>query len=126
MINISLDILIFVKFEFIIRRKGWERVMNSIDIVIDLGYSFVKVNCVVMRGVNEEEIVDFVKLIKDKNIDVRFIEYMFFDGNKWNFKKMVFYVEMIDIIKFIFLDFRRMLDYANDIFKVYKVFGYEG
>lgn len=105
MINISLDILIFVKFEFIIRWKGWERVMNSIDIVIDLGYSFVKVNCVVMRGVNEEEIVDFVKLIKDKNIDVRFIEYMFFDGNKWNFKKMVFYVEMIDIIKFIFLDF---------------------
>lgn len=126
LINISLDTLIPAKFEFITRRKGWERVMNSIDTAIDLGYSPVKVNCVVMRGVNEEEIVDFVKLTKNKNIDVRFIEYMPFDGNKWNFKKMVSYAEMIDTIKSTFPDLQRMSDHANDTSKAYKVPGHEG
>lgn len=126
LINISLDTLIPAKFEFITRRKGWERVMNSIDTALDLGYSPVKVNCVVMRGVNEEEIVDFVKLTKNKNIDVRFIEYMPFDGNKWNFKKMVSYAEMIDTIKSTFPDLQRMSDHANDTSKAYKVPGHEG
>lgn len=125
LINISLDTLVPAKFEFITRRKGWERVMNSIDVALDMGYK-VKVNCVVMRGVNEEEIIDFVKLTKDKNIDVRFIEYMPFDGNKWNFKKMVSYAEMIDNIKTTFPELQRMSDQANDTSKAYKVPGHEG
>lgn len=125
LINISLDTLVPAKFEFITRRKGWERVMNSIDVGLDMGYK-VKVNCVVMRGVNEEEIVDFVKLTKDKNVDVRFIEYMPFDGNKWNFKKMVSYAEMIDNIKTTFPELQRMSDQANDTSKAYKVPGHEG
>ncbi|XP_062594932.1 molybdenum cofactor biosynthesis protein 1-like [Saccostrea cucullata] len=126
LINISLDTLIPAKFEFITRRKGWERVMNSIDTALDLGYSPVKVNCVVMRGVNEEEIVNFVNLTKDKNVDIRFIEYMPFDGNKWNFKKMVSYAEMIDTIKTSYPDLQRMSDQANDTSKAYKVPGFEG
>lgn len=125
LINISLDTLVPAKFEFITRRKGWERVMNSIDVALDMGYK-VKVNCVVMRGVNEEEIIDFVKLTKDKNVDVRFIEYMPFDGNKWNFKKMVSYAEMIDNIKTTFPELQRMSDQANDTSKAYKVPGHEG
>lgn len=126
LINISLDTLIPAKFEFITRRKGWDRVMKSIDVALDLGYSPVKVNCVVMRGVNEEEIVDFVNLTKDKNVDVRFIEYMPFDGNRWNFKKMVSYAEMIDTIKSSYPDLQRMSDQANDTSKAYKVPGHVG
>lgn len=42
--------------------------------------------------------MDFVVLIEGFFLDVCFIEYMFFDGNKWNFKKMVSYKEMLDII----------------------------
>jgi cyclic pyranopterin phosphate synthase len=126
LINISLDTLIPAKFEFITRRKGWDRVMNSIDVALDLGYSPVKVNCVVMRGVNEEEIVDFVNLTKDKMVDVRFIEYMPFDGNKWNFKKMVSYAEMIDTIKTRYPDLQRLSDQANDTSKAYKVPGHVG
>lgn len=57
-----------------------------------------QVNCVVMRGFNDDEICDFVELTKDKPINVRFIEFMPFDGNVWNVKKLVPYAEMLDIV----------------------------
>jgi hypothetical protein len=41
-----------------------------------------------MRGLNEDELVDFVALTKDKDINIRFIEYMPFDGNRWNDTKV--------------------------------------
>ena len=46
-------------------------------------WTFLQLNVVVMRGSNEDELADFVEFTKDKNIDVRFIEYMPFDGNRW-------------------------------------------
>jgi molybdenum cofactor biosynthesis enzyme MoaA len=48
-----------------------------------------QVNVVVMRGVNDDELPDFVALTRDKPINVRFIEYMPFDGNVWRHSKMV-------------------------------------
>ncbi len=48
---------------------------------MEIGYNPVKINCVVMNGVNEDEILNFVEFTKDKNVYVRFIEYMPFDGN---------------------------------------------
>ncbi|XP_019518928.1 PREDICTED: molybdenum cofactor biosynthesis protein 1 [Hipposideros armiger] len=98
-INISLDTLVPAKFEFIVRRKGFHKVMEGIHKAIELGYSPVKVNCVVMRGLNEDELLDFVALTEGLPLDVRFIEYMPFDGNKWNFKKMVSYKEMLDTLR---------------------------
>ncbi|KAK3085122.1 hypothetical protein FSP39_024741 [Pinctada imbricata] len=126
LLNISLDTLIPAKFEFITRRKGWDRVIKSIDTALDLGYNPVKVNCVVMRGVNEEEILDFVHFTKDKEVDIRFIEYMPFDGNKWNFKKMVPYFEMLSLVKEKHKDLVRLGDQPNDTSKAYKVPGYKG
>uniref|UniRef100_A0A3Q2CTL4 Molybdenum cofactor synthesis 1 n=1 Tax=Cyprinodon variegatus TaxID=28743 RepID=A0A3Q2CTL4_CYPVA len=99
LINISLDSLVPAKFEFIVRRKGFHKVMESIDKAVELGYNPVKINCVVMRGLNEDELLDFVQLTEKKPLEVRFIEYMPFDGNKWNFKKMVSYQEMLDQIR---------------------------
>ena len=52
-----------------------------------------KVNCVVMRGVNDDEIADFVEFTRERDVTVRFIEYMPFDGNKWNDRKMVNYAQ---------------------------------
>ncbi|KAF6364892.1 molybdenum cofactor synthesis 1 [Rhinolophus ferrumequinum] len=98
-INISLDTLVPAKFEFIVRRKGFHKVMEGLHKAIELGYSPVKVNCVVMRGLNEDELLDFVALTEGLPLDVRFIEYMPFDGNKWNFKKMVSYKEMLDTLR---------------------------
>ncbi len=70
------------KFEFISRRKGHDRVLKAIDDALEAGYDPVKVNCVVMRGLNDDELGDFVALTRDKRLDVRFIEYMPFDGNR--------------------------------------------
>lgn len=62
-------------------------------------YDPVKLNCVVMRGLNDDELGDFVSLTRDKKLDVRFIEYMPFDGNRWDLRKMVPYAEMVELIR---------------------------
>ncbi|KAL9405219.1 hypothetical protein Peur_002191 [Populus x canadensis] len=80
-VNISLDTLVPAKFEILTRRKGHERVVDSINTAVDCGYNPAKVNCVVMRGFNDDYICDFVELTRDKPINVRFIEFMPFDGN---------------------------------------------
>lgn len=126
LLNISLDTLVPQKFEFITRRKGWHKVMESIDCALELGYNPVKVNCVVMRGLNEDEICNFVAMTADKAVDVRFIEYMPFDGNKWNFNKFVPYTEMLESISARWPDVERMSDQPNDTSKAYKVPGFTG
>jgi molybdenum cofactor biosynthesis enzyme MoaA len=54
--------------------------MASIETALRLGYSPVKLNCVVMKGINDMEVADFVGLTEHKDVDVRFIEYMPFGG----------------------------------------------
>lgn len=89
-LNISLDTLNGGKYETITRRKGFDRVIAGIDLAIQLGFK-PKVNCVVMKNVNDSEMCDFVEFTRDRNVDVRFIEYMPFTGNKWDTEKMVTY-----------------------------------
>ncbi|XP_064163483.1 molybdenum cofactor biosynthesis protein 1 [Anguilla rostrata] len=126
LLNISLDSLVPAKFEFIVRRKGFHKVMEGIDKAIEMGYNPVKVNCVVMRGLNEDEVLDFVALTKRKPLDVRFIEYMPFDGNKWNFKKMVSYQEMLDHIRQQWPDLEQIQGGETDTAKAFKVPGHQG
>ena len=120
--------MIAEKFEFISRRPkaGHSKVLDSIEKSLQFGFNPLKVNCVVMRGLNDDEILDFIELTREKNVDVRFIEYMPFDGNKWNTKKMVPYQEMIDIIQRKYPDFQRITDAPNDTSKGYKVPGFMG
>ncbi|XP_031732686.1 molybdenum cofactor biosynthesis protein 1 isoform X1 [Anarrhichthys ocellatus] len=125
LINISLDSLVPAKFEFIVRRKGFHKVMEGIDKAIEMGFNPVKVNCVVMRGLNEDELLDFVALTEKKPLEVRFIEYMPFDGNKWNFKKMVSYQEMLDLIRQQWPDLE-MLQTGRTTAKMFKVPGFTG
>ncbi|XP_061649808.1 molybdenum cofactor biosynthesis protein 1 isoform X3 [Phyllopteryx taeniolatus] len=126
LINISLDSLVPAKFEFIVRRKGFHKVMEGIDKAIEMGYNPVKVNCVVMRGLNEDELLDFVGLTEKKPLEVRFIEYMPFDGNKWNFKKMVSYQEMSDHIRQQWPDLETLQTGHSDTAKIFKVPGFKG
>ncbi|XP_078068362.1 molybdenum cofactor biosynthesis protein 1 isoform X2 [Mustelus asterias] len=126
LLNISLDTLVPDKFEFIARRRGFHKVMEGINKAIDLGYNPVKVNCVVMRGLNEDELLDFVKLTEKKPLDVRFIEYMPFDGNKWNFKKLVSYQEMLGTIRQRWPELEKLPSGACDTAKAYQVPGFQG
>ncbi|XP_024378971.1 GTP 3',8-cyclase, mitochondrial isoform X1 [Physcomitrium patens] len=125
-LNISLDTLVPAKFELLTRRKGHNKVLQSIDTALGLGFSPVKVNTVVMRGLNDDEILDFVEITRDRDINVRFIEFMPFDGNVWNPKKLVSYVEMMDTIKNKFPSIYRLKDHPTDTAKNFRVEGYLG
>lgn len=93
-LNISLDTLDRNRFQVITRRDLHTQVMESIDRMLELGIG-VKVNVVVMRGINEQEVVDFIRWTKDTPIHVRFIEFMPFDGNRWNQEKVVSLKEIL-------------------------------
>ncbi|KAM9666997.1 molybdenum cofactor biosynthesis protein 1 isoform 2-T2 [Trichechus inunguis] len=125
-INISLDTLVPAKFEFIVRRRGFHKVMEGIHKAIELGYNPVKVNCVVMRGLNEDELLDFVALTEGLPLDVRFIEYMPFDGNKWNFKKMVSYKEMLDTVRQRWPELEKLPEEESSTAKTFKIPGFRG
>ncbi|KAK9700462.1 Radical SAM superfamily [Popillia japonica] len=125
-LNISLDTLKPDKYEKITRRKGFDKVMMGIDLALQLGYNPVKINCVVMKGFNDDEINDFVMLTHDRNVDVRFIEYMPFSGNKWEMNKMVSYREMLEIIKSVWPNFNELPNGPNDTSKAWKVPEYAG
>ncbi|KAK7141904.1 hypothetical protein R3I94_011558 [Phoxinus phoxinus] len=126
LLNISLDTLVPAKFEFIARRKGFHKVRDGIEEAIEMGYNPVKVNCVVMRGLNEDELIDFVSLTERKPLDVRFIEYMPFDGNRWNFKKMVSFQEMLDCIKQKWPNLEAVPGEETDTAKAFRVPGFRG
>jgi GTP 3',8-cyclase len=75
-VNLSLDTLRPDRFETIARRPGLAAVLRAIDAAIDAGLTPLKVNCVVMRGKNDDELIDFARLTRDRPIYVRFIEMM--------------------------------------------------
>ncbi|XP_046627732.1 molybdenum cofactor biosynthesis protein 1 isoform X1 [Neodiprion virginianus] len=125
-LNISLDTLKEERFEKFTRRKGWPRVMAAIDLAVQLGYDPVKINCVIMRNYNDDELVDFVTFTKDRPIDVRFIEYMPFSGNKWQQNKMVSFQDMKEMIRKVYPEFRALENGPNDTSKAYKVPGFVG
>nr|XP_022901563.1 molybdenum cofactor biosynthesis protein 1 [Onthophagus taurus] len=125
-INVSLDSLKPERYEKITRRKGLEKVKMGIDLALQLGYKPVKINCVLIKGFNDDEIIDFVNLTENKNIDIRFIEYMPFSGNKWEIKKMFPYKNILEKIKETHPDFYQLPNGPNDTSKGWKVPGFEG
>lgn len=83
-INISLDSLRPERFFSITSVDNFHSVLRSIDKAESLGFSPVKINTVVMRGINDDEVIDFVEFAKNRNLNVRFIEFMPFSNNRWN------------------------------------------
>lgn len=75
-VNVSLDTLREDRFFAIARRPGLDRVLAGIDAALDAGLTPLKLNCVVMRGQNDDEISAFAELTRERPIYVRFIELM--------------------------------------------------
>jgi cyclic pyranopterin phosphate synthase len=129
-VNLSLDTLDPFQFQIMTRRKGFDAVMKSIDRILEMnkvGAGIkLKINCVVMRGMNDREILPFVEMGREKAIEVRFIEYMPFGGNKWNQGKMFSYQEMLAVIREKYPTFEKVADHKNDTSKTYRVPGFEG
>lgn len=120
-INVSLDTLKADKFERISRRppSAWFKVWKAIEMADLLGFYPLKLNCVVQGGINEDEICNFVELTKDRQLDVRFIEYMPFTGNKWDVAKMVSYQDMVNTIRQKYPTFQKLEDPHNHTAKVF-------
>ena len=129
-INLSLDTLDPFQFQIMTRRPGFDAVMRTLERVIEinkLGAGIkLKLNCVVMRGVNDREILDFVEMTREKDIEIRFIEYMPFDGNRWERGKVVGYQEMLSLIREKCPGFAKARDRYNDTSKTYQVDGFNG
>lgn len=129
-VNLSLDTLDPWQFQIMTRRKGFDAVQKSIDRVLELnklGAGIkLKINCVVMRGLNDREIIPFVELTREKDLEVRFIEYMPFDGNKWNKGKMFSYNEMLDVIRAQYPELQKVRDGKNDTSKTWRIPGFQG
>lgn len=129
-VNISLDTLDPFQFQLLTRRAGFSAVMKSIDRVLEmnkLGAGVkLKVNCVVMRGLNDHQILPFIEMGREKDVEVRFIEYMPFGGNKWSENKMLPYAEMLDIIREKYPGVQRLRGHKNDTSKTYQVPGFVG
>ncbi len=80
-INISLDSLRPETFFAVTRRHALDQVIDGIDAAIEAGFSPVKVNCVLIRGVNDGEIVDFATFGRERGVTIRFIEFMPLDAD---------------------------------------------
>jgi len=129
-VNISLDTLDPFQFQLLTRRQGFEAVMKSINRVQEMNKVGagvkLKINAVAMRGLNDHQILPFVEKTRDEDIEVRFIEYMPFGGNKWSENKMLPYSEMLDIIRAEYPDIARLQDAHNDTSKTWQVPGFKG
>ncbi|TLS28717.1 hypothetical protein PpBr36_00581 [Pyricularia pennisetigena] len=130
-VNLSLDTLDPNLYRIMTRRDGLEAVKRGIARILDINERGgpqvkLKINCVVMRGMNDQEIIPFVEMTRDQDIEVRFIEYMPFDGNRWSKGKMFSYEEMLDRIREVHPGLERLKGHKNDTSKTFQVPGFRG
>jgi cyclic pyranopterin phosphate synthase len=89
-VNISLDSLRRDRFLALTRRDALDSVLDGIDAAVEAGFDPVKVNCVVVRGVNDDEAVDFARYGRERGVIVRFIEFMPLDADgQWSSASVV-------------------------------------
>jgi len=79
-VNVSLDTLKADKFRYITRVGELKTVLEGIEAAKEAGFKLVKINTVIMRGINDDEILDFAKMTYKEGCHVRFIEFMPFKG----------------------------------------------
>jgi cyclic pyranopterin phosphate synthase len=95
-INISLDTLRRDRFVDITRRDQLDDVLDGIDAAVEAGLAPVKVNAVMMRGVNDDELVDFARFGRERGVQVRFIEFMPLDATgEWTDDQVVTHAEIV-------------------------------
>jgi cyclic pyranopterin phosphate synthase len=124
-LNISLDTLNSEKYERLTGNNSHENVISAVQRAEELGFDKLKLNVVVIKGINDGEILDFVDFIKWRNITVRFIEYMPFNGNDWNKKAFMNSEEIKDTIikKYPLV---KIKDNGNQVALDYNIKGYKG
>ncbi len=123
-LNISLDTLQAARFKSIAQRDAFARTWTNIERAIAEGFH-VKINTVVMRKQNLDEVQDLIELTRHRPIHVRLIEFMPFAGNQWEYGKTVGYEELLALIGEKF-DFEKIEDSKNDTARNFRVKGAAG
>jgi cyclic pyranopterin phosphate synthase len=97
-INLSIDSLDRERFYQITRRDELQKVMDCMEQMLEMGFK-VKLNAVVMKDKNVDDVIPLINLTKSKQIDVRFIEEMPFNGNGaqanegfWSYQDLLMYI----------------------------------
>lgn len=123
-INISLDTLQPEKFLMITRRDVFHQVRSNIELLLQNKIT-VKINMVVMKGLNDNEIKDFIAWTKHNPIQIRFIEFMPFSGNKWTSNQLF---SLDEILASVARDFTVLPVEAapHDTAKSFMIPGHEG
>lgn len=123
-VNISLDTFDAERFRKITRRDGFDTVWGNVRRALELDLP-VKVNMVVMRGVNDDEILRFVELTRDHPLHVRFIEFMPFAGNHWGRERVYSHAEMLGRIGSVH-SFEKLADDPHSTARAYRVNDWPG
>ena len=98
-VNISCDSLRPERFQALTGRGQLERVLDGIEAALTAGFDPVKVNVVVMRGVNDDEMVDFAEFGRRRGVEIRFIEFMPLDAQgEWSMDQVVPADEIVEAI----------------------------
>jgi GTP 3',8-cyclase len=123
-LNVSLDTLDKDKFVLLTKRDYFQRVYDNIQLMLQRNFH-VKVNMVVIKNMNDDEILQFVEWTKDQPVHVRFIEFMPFSGNKWENEKVFTWGEILDRVsdKYAIVPLERE---KHETVKKYKVDGHAG
>jgi len=124
-INLSLDTLDKAKSVFITKRDYFERILKNLEMALAMDME-VKLNIVLIKGVNDNEINDFIELTKHKNLTIKFIEFMPFKGNKWDWSKGVGKLEILDLISKRFGNIEELENPRHSTSSNFKVDGHVG
>jgi GTP 3',8-cyclase len=123
-INVSLDSLDAKRFEAMTLRDQYDQVQANIEMALQRGLR-IKLNMVVMRGVNHDELPAFVGLTRHQGLHVRFIEFMPFDGNRWEWDKVYGQEEILRDLAGHYA-FDKLDDGPNSTSRAYQVAGFHG
>lgn len=123
-LNISLDTLNKEKFNLMTRRNQFERVYENIQLMIQKKFH-VKINMVVIKNLNHDEIIDFVQWTKNEPVHVRFIEFMPFTGNHWQNEKVFTLQQILETVSSEF-DILPLEKEKHETAKKYIIPGHKG
>lgn len=125
-VNVSVDTLRHERMNTITRRDHFEKIMSNIGLLTGNGFR-VKLNAVIIRGMNDDELIDFVKFTEKHPVEFRFIEFMPFAGNKWDLSRCVSYKEITGKVQEVYGEsMSRLIDGQNDTARHFRIEGHAG
>ncbi len=126
-INLSLDTLVPAKFQTITLRNQFEKVLDNLHLLLNHDFK-IKVNVVLIKGFNDDEIIDFIKLTQFLPVSIRFIEFMPFAGNDWDRSKMLSQQEILEQLPLHFPAsvIEKLVDEKNFTAREFKIKNYLG